>query len=305
MDLHADNTTSTTDMTCSSYLAGVKINLYFHSLTVAYAMAISLLTILFNSVYITSVIRFTRNYYPSDIMYILLSVSDLLSGLVYTPTWSIAWIIAIHQSRKNCFFSKVLNAIGHILAEMSFFAIVGITFDLHLFIIHPFFYDKYITNRRTFLFVIGIWMMTIVLIITCSVTSIRYWRLYETAAGVFAVILCLIISFLHIKIYLEIRRMCKKITSATQIDILNAKKKSAKTGVKILVTFILCFLPISCCVVYRNIIKRTTFVATYADQMAHCIYLLNPLLDPFVYYFRLSRIRSNISRIFNKKIGNK
>lgn len=290
------------NMTCITYLADVEINLYFHSVTVAFAITSSLLTVIFNSIYLISIVKFTRNFFPNDIVYILLSVSDLLAGFVYMPTWCAAWIVAMHQSRHECFLLKLVNITGHILADMSLLAIVGITLDIYLSILHPFFYEKHVTNRRTFLFVTGLWLLTIVLIISLSAMSLKYWRIYENTAGIFAVVSCVTVSLMHIKIYLEIKSMCRKVprSSVSQIHILKTKKKVSRTGTKILLTFILCFLPISCCVMYRNIVKRTTFMASYAEQIAHCIFLLNPLLDPFVYYFRLSRIRSNIRRIFVK-----
>lgn len=289
-------------MICFSSLADFETNVYFHSILVAFVIATSFLTVIFNSVYIISTIKFTRNFFPSDVMYIMLSVSDFLAGFVYTPTWSAAWILALHQSRHNCLMWRAVNICGHVLTSMSLFTISCITVDIYLSILHPFFYDRHITNKRSFFLVTVHWIFGFCLIISFSVISTEYWQVYESIASFIAILSCVAISLMHVKIQLEMKRMCRKATrsNSTQINILKAKKKSSKTGVKILVTFILCFLPISLCFLYRNLVKKTAFVISYAEQIAVSILSLNPLLDPFIYYFRLSRIRSRISRLFNR-----
>ncbi|XP_057311636.1 trace amine-associated receptor 5-like [Hydractinia symbiolongicarpus] len=280
----------------------ININLYFHSIIVVYAVITGVVIIILNSIYLISVIKYTQHYFPSDIMYIFLSTSDLLAGLVYIPTWCTMWIMSMLQSQLNCLLCKALETGGHILAGVSLFTIGCITVDIYVSIIHPFFYDRHVTNRRAFILVAGLWMFTITLVTPFAALNKDYWSIFELIAGTIGLSSCVIISLMHIKIYSEIKGMCKNISSSSsnQIDILKTKKKSAKTGLKILGTFILCYLPLSVCVICRNLIVQKTFLESYAEPTTICIFFLNPLLDPFLYYFRLSRIRTKISRLFNK-----
>ncbi|XP_057311619.1 lysophosphatidic acid receptor 4-like [Hydractinia symbiolongicarpus] len=291
-------------MTCPSYNDEIDINLYFHSIIVVYSIITSVLVTILNSIYLISVIKYTRHYFPSEIMYTFLSTSDLLLGLVWTPAWCTMWILSMSQSKLDCLLWKVLITGGNILAGWSLFKIGCITVDIYMSIIHPFFYDRHVTNRRAFILVAGLWMFTITLVTPFAALNKDYWSIFEHIAGTIGLSSCVIISLMHIKIYFQIKGMCKNVTSSSsnQIDILKTKKKSAKTGLKILVTFILCYLPMSVCVICRNLIVQKTFLATYAEPITICIFFLNPLLDPFLYYFRLSRIRTKISRLFNRAV---
>lgn len=89
-------------------------------------------------------IKFSRNFFPSNIMYIFF-VSDLLACLLYTPTWCSMWIVAMHQSQINCLLWKVHSTGGHILTAISLLAITCITVDINVSILHL------VSNKRTFL----------------------------------------------------------------------------------------------------------------------------------------------------------
>lgn len=287
-------------MICVGYGAVLEINKYFHSIIAAHALFTSVLTIILNSIYLISVIKFSRNLLPIDVMYIFLSVSDLLTGLLSTSSWCLTWILAIHHSKHYCSIWAFFSKSGHFLNSMSFMPIAFITIDIYLSVIYPFFHERHVSILKSFISVIMSWFLAITVNASFSLMSFKKWYIYELITAFVAIFSTIVFSLVHLKVYCEIKDMCKKVpkSNSNQINILKAKKRASSLGIKILAAFILSFLPISTCFMYRNFIGTSTFLISYPEQIALCVLSLNPLLDPFVYYFRLSRIRSRIYRLF-------
>ncbi|XP_057311955.1 lysophosphatidic acid receptor 4-like [Hydractinia symbiolongicarpus] len=236
----------------------------------------------------------------SEVLYIMLAVSDLLSGIIYIPTWCCHWILAL-SSIPTCIPIILTSILGYTLAIFSVFTILFITINIYLSVIHPFLYEVWVTKKRVFTLNLFVWIIFLVMVVGSTSTSLSMWIRCKNMTTYLLVIIIIVMVTMHIRLNNEINRICSRVaqtSTAQQTQDISMKKKATKMGVKIMLAFLMCFVPISSILLY-NKMNPTVIVSNYLQHVGIVLLFLNALLDPFIYYFRLGRIRSKVQVLFN------
>lgn len=287
---------------CSSDGVKYSVHLYFHSVIISVGILIAIFTITFNAIYLFSMVKHSHSLLSADVPYIMLSISDLLSGCVYMPIWCLSWTLFL-LLKSPCALWTFVGACGHVLASMSATTIAVISLDLYVSILHPFFHQTHSSKRRSFFVIIFCWLFTAFITIVFTTYLLDFWHVYEYLSGSFVVFIVFCLSLLHLKIFLEIRRIRSRLKDNTveRRKIIKAQRKAFKMGIKVFAVFCLCYVPISWCLIYGTLVDTSTVLISCVEQVAILVLYSNPMLDPFIYYFRLSRIRTKVFQSFGKK----
>ncbi|XP_057292221.1 P2Y purinoceptor 8-like isoform X1 [Hydractinia symbiolongicarpus] len=290
---------------CDIYGVEVVSTLNFHLPLSILVTVISFLTTVLNGIYIVVMCRSKCKLSLSNLLYLMLAITDISAGAMLMPVYSTHWIYALYEG-TNCAMLEYVNVVGHALATVSAAAIAFITVDLGVSITYPFFYERTFTRKRLLFVNVATWFISLATPICFIVISSKHWYVYQNISTGIAIFVVFTLCLMHLKIYKEIKKLSVKINynDNTQINRLKMRRKSIKLGTFILLTFSLCFLPLCLCFVYSVTVGNSSTFVSYTQQAAICIIFLNPMLDPFVYYFRLNTIRKKVRQLFLSSVEN-
>lgn len=296
------NVISTT--VCATVGAEFEVIIYVQATMAAILFLMGILTVVLNAIYLTAMYKYSSDFSASDICYVSLSISDVLTGMIVLPGFGVFWIIHL-VSDTNCILYNYLSLGTHILTSVSLVTIILITAELYVSVIHPFKYEKYVTKRRLFWINFLIWCFLATSSFANSFSPVVQQYTNQSVAG--AIVFCLVIFliFLHVRINSEIEKMRKRIRhhSIEAKESIKNKKKALAMSVSVMSLFSVCFLPSSFCVIYITLAGPSKFAATYLLSTTAVISQLSALLNPFMYYFRLRRIRLKVRKLFKRGIN--
>ncbi|XP_057313710.1 adrenocorticotropic hormone receptor-like [Hydractinia symbiolongicarpus] len=297
----SDNTT--TPIICDLFGVELETNIYFHTTLAVLAIILAILTIIFNAIFLLVMFRFIQRLSVPDMLYAMLAVSDILTGILVMPSFSAFWIHAL-LSHSDCMLVNFVNVSVHILGVVSVSVIALITMDVFVSIVYPFLYPLYFTKRFVYIMFGLIWTLAIICPLALVIISIKDWYVYQNISGGIVIAVVLALFVMHLKLHHVLNNMRCQITHGNneQKENLRAKRKASKLATSILVTLLISFAPSLVYFLLTAIEGNTVFTSSYFFQATGVWFFLNPLLDPFVYYFRLKRVRKNILKMFGSRI---
>lgn len=295
---------NSTEIICDIFRVELEVNPIFHVTLSIIVILISILTISLNSMYLIVVYKFSKLFSISDILYIFLAVSDLLTGVILMPAFAGFWIYTSY-SGTDCTFLKFVNACAHTFTLISVLTISLITTDVYASIVHPFAYRAYFTKKIFYATSAVVWIISITFPIIFVLIAPYYWYIYQNISGSMALSAMMALCVMHYKIHLSIKQLSCQInfSSAKENENVKTKRKASKLAVSILITLIACFLPSLIYFFYITIHGTTTKSVSYVFQTTGVIVFLNAFFDPFVYYFRLGRVRTKIKKMFMNTVA--
>lgn len=171
------------------------------------SIAVSVITILGNSM-VTLVIALTQRLRTRQNAFILsLAIADLAIGLFLTPTMFVcgAWISCDRTLQIVFYNFLLLSSTGNL---------VIMTFDRYLAVLHPFKYQRIMTNRTTGLLMLAAWCVPLVF------SFVRLTWLYSQPANlfyiehiyitfidiVFGIVPCFGLLLTYCRIYIVVRK---------------------------------------------------------------------------------------------------
>ena len=256
----------------------------------------SALTIFFNSLFLVSLVKFSKFLSNSEVLFVLLAVSDILSGVMVMPLYG---FLMYFCNLKNCALVNYVYVTGFCFTSISMITIVFITLDLYLAILHPFFYQRFITKRLVTLSSIFSWICMSLVHFSLIIVSDQAMNVYKDNSAYFVFCLVLILLVIHIKIMKEIKKISSSNNKTTTEEAsIKMRERSCKMAFSMLVTFSICFLPLAVVLVSTTGAKTNSFVVERLLPTVNCIALSNSCFDPFVYFFRFEQIRNNVKSLF-------
>lgn len=294
-----------TEYTCDIF--GVRIiptQAYFFPLAIILsAQCIS--AIFFNSLFLLAMSKQVCKTSVSEHLFMMLAVTDMLAALAVMPGW-VVQIVEILFAKLHCFLPTYLLTAGYSLVLMSVTIIVLITVDIYLSILHPFLYQKFATKSRATFVAILMWSLCMASSLTSSIVSSRCWQRYEVIGALLTIPVVISMFLIHFRVYKEVEKIQKKgsVNKLKKRKKIGVHKRSLRMAVGILITFVLCFIPLAVYSIYVLIMGKTAELVTYGMSTVYTITLLNCVLDPFVYYFRLTKVRRRVSSILSSRQSN-
>ena len=271
----------------------------YHLLVGTLLIFLSASSIALNMIFLAAA-RYSQKRLLSDNLYYLLAVTDILTSLMVMPLYaSQLFRIAIEQ-KLFCTLWIVGTGSAYIFGFWSAVTITTITVELYISVAHPYFYESSMSTKRVITSILVVWLLSFIAICVVRVSSERLWKLFKVFIALLTIPIVIAMFIMHYRTYAAIRNMglrCKDQSLEFKLMI-KTKKKLLKTVVYILVTFFCCFLPIGIISVHSLFTNfGNIFIDSYVYPVCETLVLSNAFFDPFVYYFRLKRIRRSIRRI--------
>ena len=273
----------------------------FYIFQTALCVTATVLTVLLNTIFLSTMCYKRKLRTLSNKLFILLAVTDLLQGLTVWPL-AAATAYNLHIVNQVCWLLALVSSLGYILAFMSVTAIFLISLEQFTAIHFPFFHAQNMTIKRI---VIPFTIVHVLFSAANLLTTFKYekeWMIYKSAVTALGLLLILIMCcVLYPKIMHTATKVARKIsqTSVQQGRQINNRTQVAKTGLIILVTLIVCFVPTLVYNIYEYVYNGTTDTKTYVKLPMELVSLLNSVFDPCVYYWRLRSVRSATMEMFS------
>ena len=286
--------------TCICQIIGVEylVNVPFHTISGIILAISAVLTISSNVIFLISMLKHAQNKSISEVLLMSLAFSDLLMGCFICPLTSYILLDAVSNHKMECALLAPGLTAGIMLLQMSVTSILLLALDLFLSVTYPYFYNRNVTKRR-FLFVLMVlWLFGIVSTLTTLSSPSNIF--IGVMANASSNLLCImIILLMYMRTYFEISKIESRVTihSHQDISVYASKRKMLKLSMSITIVFLSFLAPFGVCALYIFIVPKTSFFVSYYLTGAVVAVLLNPLCDPFVYYFRLAKVRRNVKRL--------
>lgn len=249
---------------------------------------------------------------PSNILLCCLAGTDLLTGLVTQPIWTIKLVERINGNfPAYCYITKLLLIPGMILPSASFLTISVINLDRFLVLNLNLRYHEFITIKRV------MYVEAVVLVISISLGLLTL--VVSTALYRYLVVVFMLLNFvLNLVLYKRISRTVRKheLAIQAQVNIVNHLlgltdldvkkfKKSVGTVAVIFGLFCLCYTP-ALGVSTTQVLLDSNVVSwevKTAAELSYLVVMLNSTLNPFLYCLRIADIRCAVFKIFRKVKG--
>ena len=234
---------------------------------------------------------------PSKLLLRSLATTDLFVGLIAEPLF-VANCISKANEQWNRMFryaSAVGLATGYIFCGVSALTLIAISVDRLLALLLGLRYRQVVTLKRTYVFVIAIWVV-------CTVSSaMSFWnRLIALLCFIIVTSLCLVISiFSYTKIFRTLRHHQNEVQDhvqqANQTNQLNIAryKKAVSTAIWLQLTLVACYLHCNLVVVltsYSGVSSSLCNAWIYTSTLV----FLNSSLNPILYCWKIEEVRQAV-----------
>ena len=233
-----------------------------------------------------------------------LAVADLGVGLLVQPLY-VAYLVMLKQENtQNSTFEIVSDLWGntaYFFTYASFFGVVALAADRFLAIHLHLRYQELVTHRRVVAVVIFIWILSAILTILIGRTPNVEAFIVITVDS-----LCyLTTAWFYFKIYLTVRHHSNQIhvlqeqlaqNNGTDMGNAERERKAAVGTFYVYVVFLICCLPLTCCMsIYLSIGPHT--VLTNLELYTEMLTYLNSSLNPLIYSWKMKHVRHAVMEI--------
>lgn len=258
------------------------------ALIVANALA-CIIVIVSNFIAIYTIVRTPSLHTPSNLFIFGLALSDFTVGLIAQPALITAQVSDIKKDYTFfCDAIEVFEFTGWALASVSLLTLTALTADRFLAIHFHLRYQEYVTNKRVGIVLAFIWFYGIL-----SGALKRHIGIKVLILHVIVLVPIVIANFYFLaKIYLTVKRHSAQIQDTQQGLNMPRIKKSVKAMYLIVGAFAIFYLPYIGCVAAVAVAGTQPSGILLAYRITESIVLLNSLVNPLIYYWRIEGLRS-------------
>lgn len=250
-----------------------------------------------SNVLVIYIIVSTRSLHsPSYFLILGLAISDLWVGVLSQPSFSaIQYFELVEVAEPYCVAAVVYQFSGWFLPSVSLLTLTVLTSDRFLALHFHLRYQQLVTCRRVVLVLVIIWIYGILAGIFRLFTTDKIFTAHIVLL-VGAIVLNIV---LLCKINQTVRRHSAQIQSLQAQSTVNIRmKKSVNVVYYIIGTFVLCFFPYVGCIVAIVITESWTQTIRILFRAAEFFALMNSLLNPIVYCWRIEEMRNAVRQRF-------
>lgn len=266
---------------------------------------LAIFTVLFNLLFLISNYRFIKSRTISDTLYMMLAMTDLITGSVVMTSFSYELFYFSIKKDINCINWVFIKVSGYSFVTWSIATVAVISCELYLSVVHPFFYQAKVNKTKILTILFIIYACYVTAPVTTRVMSSEIFDRYRETMAIICIPVVILMGLTLLKTYITINNIITRVRGQdfNKILMLSSKKKLLTMATIVLLTFTICFMPVAVTSIYILHTKRTVKLESYVVPIVEIIALANSFFDPFVYYFRLRKVRKNIKRLF--KLGKK
>ena len=260
-------------------------------------------TLVLHAVWKTPVLRS-----PSMFLLCGLALSDLAVGAIVQPLFVANDLIRLYSQSdglKNLFLS-IYNIFGFSVCGVSLCTVTAISVDRLIAVHKSLQYPSCVTIPRVTWLLMAIWTSCVVM------ASAQFWQQIVQLVLVAALIcFCLCISaYSHVKIYKTVRRHQNAIhiqvqaieTNTRNVNNMAVLKNSAFNAFLVFLVLVICYSPYFIIYVVTSVNPINIFLSR---SLTSTIVFINSSLNPFLYCWRLSKIREVVKQTCHELVCRK
>ena len=233
----------------------------------------------------------------SNVLLLHTSISDLMFATIAIPLWVSHLVLFMFRQQDNCLHKSFAIFFGQLFPWMTFLTTSLISFDRHIAISKPYFYDLKVQGNQSLYprVLLALWIMMICLNMSSFFVvdhlPTRYMSLLVP-------LMCTYSVYVHIATYLLVKRTKRKIhISRFKASLENARKrKVSQRGAKVarltwymVLSLFVCYLPYFglqfACVVVEPIPPTLYATMSVSEVICGVKCIINPML-----YYKSKRV---------------
>ena len=316
---HSLNTTATRDKCFVEVPVLLLLNAETAILVNIIANSLLVITAIFGNVSIllsfamVSSLRSTSNY-----LLLGLALTDLGVGLVVQPSYIFVLFSLYNNGVPHCTVIAVYSIATSLLGGVSLLYMTVIGIDKYLAIRLHLRYRELVTEKRTNIIQIAVWMTNALL----TMVWLKGFHVYSTLAAVVVAISLFLTFAIYVKLYVivkqhkaqihsqivtqtsqfEVPRQSQMVTQTTQFEISRLKRlrKSAINTMYVFFTFLLCYLPFFVATAINNMFSSPKKEGIVVYEFTVTLMLSNSSLNPLMYCLRLREFRTAVRKTYRR-----
>ena len=268
-------------------------------LCVQFLLAISVA--LLNGPFLISFVKIRSLQTPSNTVLACLCSSDLLISVLTLFTWAYNIVLVSRETiTHNLQVGIALGRVFLALVGLSSLFMTLVNFDRHAAICHPYKYMQHATPKLYAIVSVSA-SLVYILVITVSFTIDSIFQVYSTAVIVMTVTIATLshLAYCTWEVFKVIHRHRREIGSCSQqCTGFQRETKRHHVIVLLIILFAVCKLPsmIPYILVVTGGVESDSPLLLLA-MLSSLLMLVNGVINPFVYYFRITIFRNAVKDI--------
>ena len=242
-----------------------------------------------------------RDIQGTSLFLVSLSVADFLICAVYQPLL----VIRFNHPDQNMTYRVIMWFLGNSLMTASLNGLLAVSFDRFVAIYLPFKYITWMKETNVALLISISWLVALAM----GILNLSDNFGVKVIAHIYTTIVIVVIPILYGVIYKEARKQARRIIDqslpATMVfpNRHRATDKATKGVGLVLITTLICWLPMILSPLLTAALKSDEDIlrAVLWFLTAACV---NSCINPFIYFYKFSKFRGNVRKLFKKIQGN-
>lgn len=241
------------------------------------------------------IVKLKRYKKSSDVLLILLGVSDFLAGLLVHPALAYSGLLW-SKNKTSCQSIKYIGFMGLIMMLFSLTTIAFITFEMYQKITKPF--NEKISRKIVLCIMSPLWAMICVIVTIFIYTSTTLLPKLMGALSALSVLTYVVICVAHYKINREIKSVIHQ-GNATNPTLFNVEtiRNASNLSRSVVIAFGCCYSPITLLALSSLTFENMHVFTMYIRPWSLLVIFSNPFLDPILYCLRMKSIRKEVFQV--------
>ena len=259
---------------------------------------LSITAFLGNTLILVALRKDTSIHPSSKLLYRNLAITDLCVGIILAPLYVAYWTSVVNRRWDICYYAFLtVYFTGTTLGAMSLITLTTISVDRLLALPQGLRYRQVVTLKRTCLFAISGWIVSIVGGSISFLNRLIYLlSLYIGTAFCLVTTICaytkIFMSLRHNQIHVQNHVVQGQSSQANTLNIARYRK-AVYSALWVQVTLVICYLPYGIAVALTP--QRGMPLSTYlARGFTGTLVYLNSSLNPFLYCWKITEVRQAV-----------
>ena len=279
-------------------------------------IVIGLMVVVSNGVFLFVVLKTRTLQTMHNMLLISLSINDFLTGVTVMPLFASTLVFLLHKEFHCDVFWAWAQSFYSVVI-ISFGTIVLVSFEKYLAIMHTFYFQRVITKRKIILFALIAWTIGIALPPITYAIGLPYPHIHQWFWLFWSYLGCLFyfaVVYCHARMFKEVMRVRRAIRAQSRWTeqhlehnhhrVIRRHSKVAMTTAIVISALTVCYMPHYLLYIFSAPIHKSGLSGKsllLLELITYIVILFNSVLNPIVYYIRMSSVRLAFKRIFSAR----
>ena len=260
-------------------------------------------TVLLNGASVIAILKCSKlNTKVYFFLVLVQSIIDLTVGLLGLPLLVVVLATELFGS-VNCVVSVVAKKIMLLPSSFAIGTLIALTFERYMGLIHPFSYEAKVTREKMLTFIL---LYVASMLISCA-ASLEISELCTMVGVAFVIFFIVFSSVAYTRMFLAVRKLSRvqvmpnNIQEENRTATLSKREqflrdvKLMKTCFMVLLCFLLCFLPIAACLLFKAHFKK--YDKRVLLSSVTTVVMMNSTLNSLIFVWGKPLLRKEMVKI--------